>query len=117
MSNEVTISMDKGKVTALTLLDLYAAFDTIDYNMLIKCVSMRCGIYGTALRWFSTYLTYIYQRVKIANCFSAALPTSCGVPQSSVLGPLFVLLYTTPLNSVIQPHNLDHHLYADDTHF
>ena len=53
--------------------------------------------------------------MKIANCFSGALPTSCGVPRASVLGPVPFTLYTTLLSSVIQTHNLDHHLYADDT--
>ena len=107
--------MDNGKVTALTLLDLSAAFDTIDHNILIKHLSMWFGISGTALSWFSSYLTDRCQRVKITNCFSAAPPTLCGVPQGSVLGPLLFTLYTTPLSSVIQIHNLDHHLYADDT--
>ena len=77
---------------------------------------MWYGISRTALSWFSSHLTDRYQRVKLANCFSSALPTSCGVPRGSVLGPLLVTLCTTPLSSVIQAHNLDHHLYADDTH-
>ena len=112
--NDVTLNIDKGKVTALTLLDLPAAFDTIYHNILIKCLSLWCGISGTALNWFLSHLTCRNQTIKIANCFSAALPTSCGVPQGSVLGPFLFTLYTTPLSSVIQTHNLDHRLYADD---
>ena len=54
--NDVTLNMDKGKVTTLTLLDLSAAFDPIDHNILIKCLSMLYDISGTALRWFSYYL-------------------------------------------------------------
>jgi len=72
-------------------------------------------ISGTALSWFSSYLTARWQAINIGNCFSDMLPTSCSVPQGSVLGPLLFTLYTTPLISVIQSHNLDHHLYADDT--
>ena len=113
--NDVTLNIYKGKVTALTLLDLSAAFDTIDHGILFKCLSLWYGISGTALNWFSSYLTGRHQTIKIANCFSAALPTSCGVPQVSVLGPLLFTLYTTPLSSVIQNHNFDHHIYADDT--
>ena len=104
--------MDKSKVTALTLLDLFAAFDNIDHNILIKRLSMWYGISGTTLSWSSSCLTDCYKRVKTANCFSAALSTSCGVPWGCVLGPL--PFYTTLLSSVIQTHNLYHHLYAHD---
>ena len=113
--NDINLNIDNGKVTALTLLDLSAAFDTIDHNILITRLSTWYGISGTALSWFTSYLTDRQQAIKIGNCFSDMLPTSCGVPQGSVLGPLLFTLYTTPLSSVIQGHNLDHHLYADDT--
>ena len=68
----------------LTLLDLSAAFDTIDHNILIKCLSLWYGISGIALGGFSSYLTGRQKIINIANCFSAALPTSCGVSQGSV---------------------------------
>ena len=113
--NDINLNIDNGKVTALTLIDLSAAFDAIDHDILITRLSTWYGISGTALSWFTSYLTDRRQAIKIGNCFSDMLPTSCGVPQGSVLGPLLFTLYTTPLSSVIQSHNLDHHLYADDT--
>ena len=113
--NDINLNIHYGKVTALTLLDLSAAFDTIDYDILITRLSTWYGIYGTALSFFTSYLSDRRQAIKIGNCILDMLLTSCGVPQGSVLGLLLFTLYTTPLSSVIQSHNLDHHLYADDT--
>ena len=86
--NDINFNIDNGKVTALTLLDLSAAFDTIDHNILITRLSTWYGISGTALSWFTSYLTDRQQAIKIGNCFSDMLPTSCGFPQGSVLGNL-----------------------------
>ena len=66
--------------------------DTIDHDILIKRLSIWYDIYSTALSWLSSYLADIYQIVKIGNCFSAALPTSCDFPQGSVLRPLLFML-------------------------
>ena len=85
--NDINLNIDNGKVTALTLLDLSAAFDTIDHNILITRLSTWYGISGTALSWFPSYLTDRQQAIKIDYCFSDILPTSCGVPQGSVLRP------------------------------
>ena len=113
--NDINLNIDNGKFNALTLLDLSAAFDTIDHIILITRLSTWYGISGIALGWFTSYLTDRQQAIKIGNWFSDMLPTSCGIPQGSVLGSLLFTLYTKPLSSVIQGHNLDHHLYADDT--
>ena len=54
--NDIIISMDKGEVTALTLLDLSTAFDTIDHAILTERLSDWYGIFGQAQIWFSSYL-------------------------------------------------------------
>ena len=83
-----------------------AAFGTIDHNRLIERLSTLYGILGTPFTWFSLYLTGKRKTVTINNCFSTALPTVCGIPQGSVLGPLLFTLYTSPLGIVILTHNL-----------
>ena len=114
--NDITLNMDNGRVTALTLLDLSAAFDTINHSIRMDRLSVWYGVSGIALSCFRSYLSGRHQRVKIGDCFSSPLNISCGVPQGSVLGPLLFTLYTTPLSLVINRHHLSHHLYADDTH-
>ena len=113
--NDITISMDKGEVTALTLLDLSAAFDTIDLATLTDRLSDWYGISGQAQIWFSSYLQNRLQSVKIEDTFSDKVTPSYGVPQGFVLGPVFFTLYTTPLSAIISSFDINHHLYADDT--
>ena len=113
--SDILSSMDDGRVTALTLLDLSAAFDTIDHTILLSRLDNRFGVSGKALDRFKSYLTSRSQRIKLGNCLSSRSNLSFGVPQGSVLGPLFFTLHTTPLSSLISGYAIPHHLYADDS--
>ena len=78
--NDIIISMDKGEVTALTLLDLSAAFDTIGHATLTDRLSDWYGISGQAQIWFSSYLQNRLQSIKIKETFSDKVTLSYGVP-------------------------------------
>ena len=115
VENDVLLNMEKGSVTALTLLDLSAAFDTIDHLTLNNRLSSWYWISGIALDWFTSYLSDRCQQVKIQDHISDAVYIYIGVPQGSVLGTILFTLYTTPLSQVIAQHDVENHLYADDT--
>ena len=71
---------------------------------------------GTALKWFTSYLSHRFQAIKIGSTLSDLHELLFGVPQGSVLGPLLFSLYTTPLSKVIGTHpDIKYHFYADDT--
>ena len=107
--------MDNGKITALTLLDLSAAFYTIDHLILLQCLHRHLGISSTDLWWFKSYFSDRHQTINISGTLSCPQHLPFGVPQGSVLGPVLFSLYTMSLCQVITNHNLSHHLYADDT--
>ena len=90
-----------------------AAFDTIDHSTLFSCLLDWFGVGGSALKWFSSYLTEHYQSVKILSELQKLL---FGVPQGSILGPLLFSLYTYPLSTLIGKHKgVNFNFYADDT--
>ncbi len=114
VKNDIDIALDDGYGMALILLDLSAAFDTIDHSILIQRLS-DIGIAGTALKWFKSYLYQRKQSVVINGDRSKLLDLSTGVPQGSVLGPLLFLIYILPLADIIDQHGISRHGYADDT--
>ena len=95
VQNDILMEMEKENVVLLVLLDLSAAFDTIDHEILLKRLSTRCGIQGTALKWFSSYLKDRTQSVTVNSIHSTKEPLKYGVPQGS--GPLLFSIYNSPL--------------------
>ena len=74
------------------LLDLTAAFDTVDNGILISRLEQWVGIRGVDIDWFRSYLVDRTFSVSIGDFLSSSAPLSWGVPQGSVLRPLLSLL-------------------------
>ena len=96
-------------------LDLSAAFDPIDYDILLYCLLESVfGIAGTCLNWFKSYLSGRRLRVVIDGTASDVRDLKFGVPQGSVLGPKLFTMYLQPLGEIARKHNVMIHIYAND---
>ena len=113
--NDIVSAIDNQSYIILLLLDLSAAFDTVDHKILLQRLSCRFGINGKALRWLKSYLENRKQVVNVKGATSCSKDLRCGVPQGSVLGPILYVLYTSPLGDIVRSHGLSCHFYADDT--
>ena len=112
--NDLLQASDRGCVSILSLLDLSAAFDTIDHNILITRLRSTFGCSGIVLEWFISYLSCRTQSVFVGHESTPSV-LKCGVPQGSVLGPLLFTLYTHPLSTVICQSGISYHFFADDS--
>jgi len=107
--------MSEQKVTAFCLLDLSAAFDTFNYSIILHQLSSWFGFDGTVISWLTSYLSSRSFVVSTNSTSSVHSPLRQGVPQGSVIGPLLIILYITPLCSLISDSFVGHHLFADLT--
>ena len=113
--NDILSALDNDNISVLLLLDLSADFDTLDHQILLSRLNSVLGIQSTALQWFQSYLSDRYQSTSVNNSSSSPSQLMYGVPQGSVLGPIFFVLYTTPLSDIKANHSVNHQLFADDT--
>jgi hypothetical protein len=106
---------DEKLVSLVALLDLSAAFDTLDHSILTQRLDATFGVRGIVLDWFGSYVSGRFQSVTVNKLLSDPSPLLYGVPQGSVLGPVLFTLYSQPLSEILISHNCQFHKYADDT--
>jgi hypothetical protein len=112
--NDIMTSLDNDEIVMLVMLDLSAAFDTIDHKILIDRLNKKYGIRDTALKWFDSYLSDRTQSVLINDKESTKKKLKYGVPQGSKLGPVLFNAYITPLSKIAEANNVIDQKYADD---
>ena len=115
VTNDILMNMDRQHVTLLVMLDLSAAFDTVNHEILLNRLDSRVGVKGQVLKWFASYRTNRSLRVSFGQALSEKFELSYGVPQGSCLGPLIYTIYASELRDIIEKHLPDAHTYADDT--
>ena len=91
VQDDIACALDKNKAVVLVMLDLSAAFDTVDHNQLLSVIESEFSVTDKALSSFSSYLKGRTQRVKIGPDMSDCLHLKCGVPQGSVLGSIMFI--------------------------
>jgi len=112
---DILRALDTGDLAVRTLLDLSAAFDTVDHATLLRRLEVSYGVRGHVLGWFQSYLDGRRQYVRRGTASSAVTFLLCGVPRGSVLGPILFVLYTADLLRLVEKYQLCSQLYADDT--
>ena len=93
-------ALEKGDMAGVCMIDMSAAFDVVDTKLLLQKLELY-GLDRNALQWVWSYLTYRSQAMYIEGSLSSFLPLEVGVPQGSILGPIFFTIFTNELPEVV----------------
>ena len=114
--NDILLKMNLQHVTLLVILDLSAAFDTLNQKILLERLHHDTGISRIPLQWFKSYFSTRRQKIEVQGTLSLSnFNLECGVPQGSCLVPLLYIIYASKLFKIIEHHLTNAHCYADDT--
>ena len=114
ITNDILLNLDGSNCTVLLLLDLSAAFDTVDHDILLDILFKEIGLRDTVLKWFISFLRGRRQAISINGAKSEYQEVPFGVPQGSVLGPVLFNIYVRSLIKFLERHGFSIHGYADD---
>jgi len=114
VQSDIMMAFDQKECVLMVLLDLSAAFDTVDHTILLSRLKHRFGISGSVLSWINSYLSGRQQTVVVGDTASQPKSLSYGVPQGSVLGPVLFSTYISRMSDIAAGSDLATHQYADD---
>ena len=111
-TSDIFDSINKGEYTIAAFIDLKKAFDTVNHNILLEKLNYA-GIKNNILLLLKNYLSGRLQKTICNRTVSNTQRITCGVPQGSILGPLFFILYINDIQEMLEVDTFQ--LYADDT--
>ena len=113
--NDILTDVDNKKCVMVVLLDLSAAFDTVDHGVLLGRMQSMLGVSGEVLDWMKSYLSGRTQSVHVEGVSSEVHQLDAGVPQGSVASPFIFPPYDSPIATIARKYGILFHLYADDS--
>ena len=114
ITNDIVLNLDKSKCVIMLLLDLTAAFDTVDHKVLLDILWYELGFRGKVYKWFDAFLKDRRQAIGVDGHKSSFRENLYGVPQGSVVGPFLFNIYVRLLFKTMTQAGFTIHGYADD---